>query len=62
MLSFYRIGVYEGIDINKASESKGCDICHYWYFLKKKNTLQRNVCNRWYGLLLMSMNHSDIAI
>ena len=36
MLCFDRINVYEGTDVNKASELKGCDICHYWYFLKKK--------------------------
>ena len=26
---------YEGIDINKTSASKECDLCHYWYFLDK---------------------------
>ena len=26
-----------GIDINKANASKECVICHYWYFLDKKN-------------------------
>ena len=24
--------VSEGIDLNKVSELKECDICHYWYF------------------------------
>ena len=62
MLCFDRINVYEGVDVNKASELKGCDVCHYWYFLKKKIKFQRNVCNRWYGLLLISMNLRDIAI
>ena len=32
MLCFDRIDVSEGIDINKTSASKECDICHYWYF------------------------------
>ena len=27
-----RTDVSEGIDVNKTSESKVCDICHYWYF------------------------------
>ena len=27
-----RIGVSEGIDVNKTSLSKECDVCHYWYF------------------------------
>ena len=30
MLYFNRIDVSEGIDVNKTSESKECDICHYW--------------------------------
>ena len=32
MLYYNRINVSEGIDINKTSASKECDICHYWYF------------------------------
>ena len=33
MLYFNRIDVSEGIDVNKTSASKECDICHHWYFL-----------------------------
>ena len=33
MLYDDRIDVSEGIDVNKTSASKECDICHYWYFL-----------------------------
>ena len=29
MLEYNRIDISEGIDINKASASKKCDICHY---------------------------------
>ena len=32
MLYYDRIDVSDGIDVNKTSESKGYDICHYWYF------------------------------
>ena len=35
MLYYDRIDLSEGIDVNKTSESKDCDICHYWYFLDK---------------------------
>ena len=31
MLYFNRIDVSEGIDVNKTSSAKECDICHYWY-------------------------------
>ena len=32
MLEYDRISISEGIDTNKASASKECNICHYWYF------------------------------
>ena len=32
MLYFHKIDVSEGIDVDKTSKSKECDICHYWYF------------------------------
>ena len=35
MLYFNRIDASEGIDFNKKSASKECDIYHYWYFLNK---------------------------
>ena len=62
MLYFDRIGVSEGIDVNKTSESNESDIYHYWYFLNKNFKFQQNVCNRCHDLIMMSMNLSDIAI
>ena len=35
MLCFDRIHISEGIDANKASESKDGDICQFWYFKEK---------------------------
>ena len=32
MLECDRIDISEGTDVNKASLSKECDICHCWYF------------------------------
>ena len=62
MLYYDRINVSEGVNINKISEPKKCDICHYWYFLNKDFKFQPNVCNRCHDLLMMSMNLSDIDI
>ena len=56
------IDVSEGIDDNKTSASKGCDICHYWYFLNYSFKFQPNVCNMCHDLLMMSINLSDVAI
>ena len=52
----------EGIDVNKTSESKECDIFHYWYFFKYSFTFQTNLCNNCHDLLMMSVNLSDITI
>ena len=30
MLYYHRTDASKGIDVNKTSESKECDICHYW--------------------------------
>ena len=62
MLCYDRIDVSERIDVNKTSESKECNVCHYWYFLNKSFKFQPNVCNGCHDLLVMSMNLSDIAI
>ena len=63
LISIYdKIDVSEGIDVNKTSASKKCNVCHYWYFLNFSFKFQPNVCNRCYGLLKMSGKLSDIAI
>ena len=63
MLYYDRIDVSEGINVNKTSKSKECNICHFWrHFLNKGFKFQPNVCNRCHDLLIMSMNLSNIAI
>ena len=62
MLYYDRIGVSEGINVNRKSASKECDVCHYWYFLNYSFKFQPNVCNKCHDLLMMSVNLSDIAI
>ena len=62
MLYFDRINVSEGIDVNKTSESKTCDICHYWYFLDKAFKFQQDVRNGCHDILMISMKLSNIAI
>ena len=39
MLEYDRIDISEGINTNKASASKECNICHYWYFSIKTLTM-----------------------
>ena len=48
MLEYYRIDISEGIDVNKTSLPKECDICHYWYFKDfgfKYEPYLRNSCH-----------------
>ena len=56
------INVSEGIHVNKASASKECDVCHYWYFLSFSFQLQLNVCNRCHNLLMMSVTLGNIDV
>ena len=62
ILYYGRTDVSEGIDVNKTSESKECNIYHYWYFLNKGLKFQQNVSKRCHDLLMISMNLSNIAI
>ena len=50
--NFDIIEIFEGIDVNKTSASKECDICLYWYFLNHSSRFQQNVCNRCHDLLI----------
>ena len=62
MLYCNRYDVSEGIDVNKTSASKECDICCYWYFLNYSFKFQPNVCNRYHDFLMMSVDLSNIAM
>ena len=47
MLRYQKIDVSEGIDVNKTSTSKECELCHYWFLkildLNLKNMFVKNV-------------------
>ena len=49
MLEYDRIDISEGIDTNKTSASKECNICHYWYFLDKN--YDPHLCNGCHDLM-----------
>ena len=59
---FDRTDVSEGTGVNKTREPKEWSIWHYWDFLNKGFKFQSNVCNRCHDLLMMFINHSDIAV
>ena len=62
MLEYDKIDISEGIDINKRSASKECDICHYWHFLDKNVNYEPYLCNVCHDLIQKAMNFNDVAI
>ena len=62
MLRYQKIDVSEGIDVNKTSESKECELCHYWFFTDVRFKFEKHVCNRCHDLLTMAYSLKNIAI
>ena len=62
MLEYNRIDISEGIDVNKASASKECDICHFWYFKDIGFKCEPYLCNGCHGLMQKAMSFNDNAI
>ena len=62
MLQYEKIDASEGIDVNKASASKECDLCHYWFFKDVGFKFEEHVCNGCHDLLTMAYSLKNIAI
>ena len=44
MLYYGRTDVSKGVDVNKMSELKNCDICRYCYFLDNRFKFRTDAC------------------
>ena len=62
MLQYQKIDVSEGIDVNKTSASKECELCHYWFFKDIGFKFEEHVCNKCHDLLTTTYYLKDIAI
>ena len=62
MLQYQKIDVSKGIDVNKTSASKQCELCHYWFFKDIGFRFQEHVCNKCHDLLIIAYSLKDIAI
>ena len=62
MLEYDRIDISKGIDTNKISASKECNICNYWYFLDKNFNYGPYLCNGCHDLMQKAMNLKNVAI
>ena len=62
MLEYNRTDISEGIDVNKKSASKECDICHYWYFKDIGLKYEKYLCNSCHDLMQKAMSFNNVAI
>ena len=62
MLEYDRIDISEGIDVNKTSLSKECDICHYWYFKDIGFKYEPYLCNGCHDLMQKAMSFNKVAV
>ena len=62
MLRYQKIDVSEGIDVNKTSASKECELCHYWFFEDVGFKLEKHVCNGCHDLLTTAYFLKNIVI
>ena len=48
MLRYRKVDVSEGIEVNKTSVSKECELCHYCFFkdIEFKFKFKEHVCNK----------------
>ena len=62
MLRYQKNDVAEGIDVNKTSASKECELCHYWSFKDVGFKFEEHVCNKCHDLLMIAYSLKNIAI
>ena len=62
MIRYQKIDISEGIDVNKTSASKECELCHYWFFKDIGFKFEEHVCNKCHDLVMIAYSLKDIAI
>ena len=62
MLQYKKIDASEGIDVNKTSASKECQLCHYCFFKDVGFKFEEHVCNGCHDLLTIAHSLKNIAI
>ena len=65
MLEYDRIGISEGIHVNKTNLSKECDYwyyCHYWYFKDTGFKYEQYLCNGCHDLMQKAVSVNNVAI
>ena len=62
MIEYGRIDISEGVDVNRTSLSKECDIFHYCHFKNIGFKYEPYLCNGCHDLMQKAMSFNKIAI
>ena len=62
IIQYDRIDNFEGIDVNKTSALKECDICYYWYIKDIGFKYEPYICNGCHDLMQKAMSFNNVAI
>ena len=62
MLEYEKNDASEGIDVNKTSALKECELCSHQFFKDVRFKFEEHVCNRCHDLLTMAHSLKNIAI
>ena len=62
MLEYHKVGISEGIDVDKTSASKEYDICHFWYFKDFGFKYEPYLCHGFHDLMRKAMSFNDYRI
>ena len=61
MMRYNKVDASEGIDVNKTSASKECELCHYWFFKDIQFKFEKHVSNECHDLLTMTNSLKDMV-
>ena len=62
MLEYNKIGILQGIDLNKTNLSKEFDVYHYWYFKDIGFKYEKYFCNGCHNLMQKATSFNNVAI
>ena len=61
MLKYEKIDALEGIDVNRTSASRECELCSHWFFKDAGFKFEEHVCNRCHDLLTMGHSVKNVT-
>ena len=62
MLEYDRFDISKGIDVDKTSASKECDICHYWFFKDIGFKFEPYLYNGCHDLIQKARSFNNVVI